>query len=130
MSGRLQKITHYALGGLLAFAAVNAFGGGYYAMSGAKGVPIEWLVGSLFQNYFIPGLILFFIVGGAFLVSAVAVFGRLRIARLTTFAAVVIVFIWLSVQVAIIGYVSWMQPVTACVALLILFLALIYLKKE
>ena len=115
---------------LLAFAALNAFGGGYYAMSGAKGVPIEWLGGSLFQNYFIPGLILFFIVGGAFLVSAVAVFGRLRIARLTTFAAVVIVFIWLSVQVAIIGYVSWMQPVTACVALLILFLALIYLKKE
>lgn len=130
MSGTLQTIMRYALGVLLAFAALNAFGGGYYAMSGAKGVPIEWLNGSLFQDYFIPGLILFFVIGGAFLVAAIAVFGRLPIARVATLAAVVFVFIWLGVQISIIGYVSWMQPVTACVALLILFLASLVLKQE
>ena len=130
MSGTLQTIMRYALGFLLAFAALNAFGGGYYAISGAKGVPIEWLNGSLFQDYFIPGLILFFLIGGAFLISAIAVFGRLRIARVATFTAVVIVFIWLGVQVAIIGYVSWMQPATACVSLLILFLASLLPKEE
>ncbi len=40
----------YALGALLAFAALNAFGGGYYAMSGAKDVPIDWLKGSPFEK--------------------------------------------------------------------------------
>lgn len=112
----------YTLGVLLAFAALNAFGGGYYAISGAPGVPTEWLNGSPFRSYYVPGLILFFVVGGAFLVAAIAVFVRLRIDRNATIIAVVIVFIWLAVQITIIGYVSWMQPVTAFVALVMLFL--------
>jgi len=33
------------------------------------------------------------------------------------------VYSWLAVQVSIIGYVSWMQPVTALVALIIFILA-------
>ena len=122
MSDNSQNIVRYTLGALLAFAALNAFGGGYYAISGAPGVPVEWLNGSPFRSYFIPGLILFFVVGGAFLVAAIAVFVRLRIERTATFIAVIIVLIWLTVQIAIIGYVSWMQPVTAFVTLLILFL--------
>jgi hypothetical protein len=32
-----------ALGLLLAFGALNAFAGGYYGLSGARGVPTEWL---------------------------------------------------------------------------------------
>lgn len=100
MTHRLETIIHYTLGMLLAFTALNAFWGGFYAMSGAEGVPIEWLNGSLFQDYLIPGLILFFVVGGAFLVAAIAVFSRSRIARPATLASVVIVFIWLGVQVS------------------------------
>ena len=122
MSMNSQAVVRYTLGLLLAFAALNAFGGGYYAISGAPGVPTEWLKGSPFRSYFIPGLILFFVVGGAFLVAAIAVFVRLRIERNATFIAVIIVFIWLAVQITIIGYVSWMQPVTTFVALVILFL--------
>ena len=87
-------------------------------------MPAEWLDGSPLQSYFIPGLILFFVVGGAFLVAAISVFVRLRIERSATFIAVAIVFIWLAVQITIIGYVSWMQPVTAFVAVVILFLGL------
>ena len=91
MSDNSQNIVRYTLGALLAFAALNAFGGGYYAISGAPGVPVEWLNGSPFRSYFIPGLILFFVVGGAFLVAAIAVFVRLRIERTATFIAVIIV---------------------------------------
>ena len=54
--------TRYSLGGLLAFGALNAFAGGYYGMSGAEDVPREWLEGSPFEDYFIPGLILFLVV--------------------------------------------------------------------
>ena len=46
------------LGGLLAFGALNAFGGGVYGLSGAEGVPLELLEGSPFKTYFVPSLIL------------------------------------------------------------------------
>jgi len=121
-----QKIIRNTLGVLLAFAALNAFGGGY---SGAKGVPPEWLNNSPFKSYFIPGLFLFFIVGGSFLTAAVLVFARSRHARRASILSVVIVYAWLAVQMLIIGYVSWMQPVTALTALLILLLAWISKSK-
>src|SRR5687768_13830790 len=50
---------------LLALVGVNALAGGYYAVSGAPGVPVEWLRGTPFQSYLIPGLILFCVVGGS-----------------------------------------------------------------
>jgi hypothetical protein len=113
----------YALGGLLAFGALNAFASGYYGLAGAKGVPTEWLEGSVFADYFVPSLILFGFVGGLFLVAAVAVFTCLRISRLAAFGAGVVVLGWIAAQVAIIGYVSWMQPTTTVAGLLVLILA-------
>ncbi|MGB5163131.1 MAG: hypothetical protein WBP10_19555 [Thermoanaerobaculia bacterium] len=115
----------YILAALLALIALNAFAGGFYGMSGAEGVPIEWLSGTPFSDYFIPSLILFVVVGGSSLVAAIAVLMRLRFARLLAFDAVVTLFIWLAVQVAIIGYVSWMQPTTATVGLLVLILTVL-----
>ena len=113
----------YALGGLLAFGALNAFAGGFYGMSGAEGVPIEWLAGSPFTTYFVPSLILFFVVGGSLLTAAIAVFWRWRRARVMALGAAAIVLGWLAVQLSIIGYVSWMQPVTAIGAVVVLALA-------
>ena len=44
-------------------------------------------------------------------------------ARWLAIGAGVIVLGWLAVQVAIIGYVSWMQPTTAIAGIMILALA-------
>jgi len=112
----------YSVGGLLVFGAVNAFGGGYYGLSGAKGVPTEWLKGSPFSDYFVPSLILLVVVGGSFMVAAMAVVTGLRIARLAALAAGIVVLGWLAVQLAIIGYVSWMQTTTAIAGVLVLVL--------
>ena len=109
--------------GLLAFGAVNAFAGGYYGMAGAEDVPKEWLEGSPFENYFIPGLVLFVVVGGSFLAAAIAVSARLPVARTVASAAGAIVLGWLVAETAIIGYVWWMQPATTIGGLLILLLA-------
>lgn len=117
------RFIRYALGGLLAFGALNAFAGGYYGLSGAKGVPLEWLEGSPFTSYFIPSLILFVALGGSFLLAAIAVFAGIRRARLAAFIVDAILFIWLGVEVAMIGYVSWMQPATAACGAAILLLA-------
>ena len=78
---------------------------------------------SSFGDYFIPSLFLFTVVGGSFLFAAIAVFSRFGIARVSAFAAGAIVLAWIGVQLAIIGYVSWMQPTTAIGGLLVLALA-------
>ena len=113
----------YSLAGLLAFGALNALGGGYYGLTGAVGVPTEWLEGSPFSDYFIPSLILLVVVGGSFVIAAIVVFAGLRIARVASLAAGLVVLGWLVAQVAIIGYVSWMQPTTAVAGVLVLVLS-------
>lgn len=117
------KAIRIALGVLLSFAALNAFGGGYYGLAGAEGVPVEWLEGTPFTDYTIPSLILLVVVGGAFLFAAVATFADARFARAAAAAAGIIVLGWIAVQVAMIGSVSWMQPATTIAGLLILVLA-------
>jgi len=112
----------YSLGGLLAFGALNAVAGSYYGLTGAVGVPTEWLEGSPFADYFVPSLILLVVVGGSFIVAAIAVFAGLRGDRFAVFVVAFIVLGWLTVQMSIIGYVSWMQPATAIADLLILIL--------
>lgn len=117
-----EKVVRFALGILLLVIAINAFGGGYYGMSGAKYVPLDWLKGSPFQNYFIPGLFLFVVIGGVNFFSSIAVFKKYKNAHKAAFFSGAILILWLVIQVAIIGYVSWMQPTVAIIALLILFL--------
>ncbi len=112
-----------ALGGLLAFGALNAFAGGYYGLTGAEDVPTEWLSGSPFKDYFIPSLFLVTVIGGSLLAATVAVFARLRRARVLAIGAGFMLLAWIVVQVAMIGYVSWMQPATAIGACLVLVLA-------
>jgi hypothetical protein len=115
-------VIRYLLGALLTFGAINAFAGGYYGLSGAKGVPLEWLEGSPFTDYFIPSLILLVVVGRAFSVAAIAVFMRSRLARVSAYAAGTVVLVWIGVQLAIIGYVSWMQPTTFLAGVFVLIL--------
>jgi hypothetical protein len=115
--------SRWILGSLLLLIALNAFGGGYYGMAGAPNVPTEWLEGSPFSSYFIPSLILAVVVGGSFLTASIAVFARARWRRVAVFVAVAVVIGWLTIQLAIIGYVSWMQPVTAIATVLVALLA-------
>ena len=117
------KLIRNTLGLLLILLAVNAFGGGYYGMAGAKDVPVEWLKGSPFRNYFIPGLILFVAIGGLALFTGIAVFCRHRLARKAAFICGAVVLFWIAIQVSIIGYVSWMQPATTIAAVAILLLS-------
>lgn len=107
-----SSVIRYPLGGRLAFGALNALAGGYYGLSGAEGVPTEWLEGSPFSDSTVPSLILFVVVGGSFMFAATAVFAGSRNARASALTAGTGVLVWIVVQVIIIGYVSWMQPAT------------------
>lgn len=130
MSASRPAAIRYALAGLLAFGALNAFAGGWYGLAGAEGVPPQWLDGSPFRSYVVPSLILLTVVGGSLFIAAIAVFARLRGGRLAAIGAGAIVLGWLTAQVAIIGYVSWMQPATAVAGLMVLVLARVLPKAE
>jgi hypothetical protein len=113
----------YVLGLLLAFGALNAFGGGSDGLSGARGVPVEWLAGSPFEDYFVPSVVLFVVVGGTLAFAALAVLAGFRVARRSGFIAGATVLGSIIVQMAIVGYVSWMQPATFIGGLAVLVLA-------
>ncbi len=119
-----ESFVYYALCVLLAVLSLNAFGGGYYGMTGAGQVPIEWLKNSPFHNYFIPGFILVIFVGGSALIAFIFVSLRHRMAHKAALACGVITLLWIATQLRIIGYVSWLQPVIALVGIFILLLTL------
>lgn len=118
-----MKATRAVLGTLLAFCALNALGGGYYGLSGAPGVPTDWLVGSPFRDYLLPSLILLSGVGGSHAFAAFCVFTKRPHARAAAIAAGLILLVWITAQVSIIGYVSWLQPFMGVLSLVILILA-------
>lgn len=108
---------------ILAAGAVNALAGGVYGLLGAKGIPRSWLDGSPFHDYFVPSLILVVVVGGALSAAAIAVWRGARNANVIATAAGVITIGWIVVQLAIIGFVSWLQPFVAVMGITILALA-------
>jgi hypothetical protein len=89
---------------------VNAFGGGFYGLNGAKAIPRAWLDGSPFHSFFIPSLFLFVVIGGGMLVATIVLLRRARVAPWVSLGMGVLLMLWIVVQVSIIGYVSWMQP--------------------
>lgn len=117
-------MTRVALVGLEAIVALNAFAGGYYGMSGAPSVPVAWLDGTPFEDYVVPGLILFVAVGGSMSAAALTgVFAGQRRASLAGSGAAVVLLGWIVVQVAMIGYVSFLQPLFFAIGLAIFALA-------
>jgi hypothetical protein len=70
----------------------------------------EWLQGSPFSNYRIPGLFLLFIIGPTNLLSAYAQLRRSPSAALLSFSSGAILLVWSTVQWLSIGYRHWSQP--------------------
>ena len=104
--------------------ALNAVAGAVYAFDGAKGVKREWLDGTPFNDYVIPGAILLVVVGGSLAAAATVLLRRVPNAWGFSVAAGAVVIGWLIVETLMIGLVSWMQPTTFAVGLLITGLAI------
>ena len=130
MDPRMERTNRYALGVILFFVALNAFGGSIYGLSGAKDIPRAWLEGSPFSSYFIPSLVLLLAIAIPFLVSGILVFKRHAwSARAAMFCATMLTG-WIGVQLSMIGYVSWLQPAMLAAAAIIFFLALLLRRHE
>ncbi len=87
---------------------VGAIGGGLALMIGPRGeiipLPLSALTGSPFSTYFIPGAILFAILGVVPLVAAVLTVRRSRVAPLFAVVVGAALIAWIAVEIAIVGY--------------------------
>ena len=88
--------------------SVGALAGGAALMLGPRGeimpLPLSALEGSPFDTYFVPGLILFGVLGLGSLAAALLVWLRHPLAPATTTVVGVVLLIWIAVEIAIIGY--------------------------
>jgi hypothetical protein len=124
--GRLLRVVTGVTTGCVGVGAVF---GGYGLLSDADGLGArrEWLAGSPFHDYTVPGTVLLGVIGGGMLLTAALILARRRVA---VHAAVVMAGVltgWGTVETAVIGYRGWPQLlllglfVVAPAALLILF---------
>jgi hypothetical protein len=119
----VRALARLALVGILVLVAVNAVGGGVYGLLGAEGVPAAWLEGSPFRSYVVPSLVLLVAVGGSHAAAAVLVHRRASGARRAAVAAGAILLVFIAVELATIGCVSWLQPTMALAAVATVLLA-------
>jgi hypothetical protein len=104
-------MTRIALIVLTLFVAVGAgFGGMALILEADLGLDPAWLDGTPFSSYVIPGFILLFVVGGSNLAAGLMLLFRHEQALLANFAAGAILMVWISVQIAMIGLTSPLQP--------------------
>lgn len=129
LAPRHPKAARIVLATVLGLVALNAFGGAYDGMAGAKGVPAEWLARTPFRSYFVPSLILFVFVGGSSLLGAIAVLGRSSLQLALASAAGLTMLGWIVIQVSIIGFVSFLQPLIAGAGVVVLSLTA-YLRDD
>ena len=102
---------------------VAAVGGGVYALTGAAAVPREYLQGTPFRSYFVPGLVLIIVVGGSMLLAATLLLIEASLARIVSLEAGVILIAWIGMQVSLIGYRHWLQPLMGILGLVIVVLS-------
>jgi len=69
---RMLRISGLALFVANAFVALTAVFGGITVAAGIDKFPADWLTGTVFSSYLIPGLVLCVVVGGSATVAAVA----------------------------------------------------------
>jgi hypothetical protein len=92
----------------LAFQGLSGVAGGFgliFDPSGALiGLPAEWLAGSPFDDYAIPGLVLLTLLGLAPLAVAHGVWRRRRWSWVGSLLVAAALLVWLAVEIAVIGY--------------------------
>ena len=131
----LSRIARAALA-LDILLSLGALGGGAALMLGPRGeilpLPLSALKGSPFDTYFVPGLILFSILGLGPLAAARLVWQRHRLAPLATCVVGVALLVWLAVEIAIVGYSGNppLQPLYLLLGAMITIVGLIWLTSQ
>jgi hypothetical protein len=137
-----QQATRNTLLAVEAFVAVTAFAGGFALILGAliPGLsiaitpPIDYLEGSPFSSYLVPGLVLAVVLGGIHSVAFVLLLRRRPSACFAAATAGYAALIWIFVQMMVIPF-SFLQAVyfiagTVELGLVMLLLGLLPIRRS
>lgn len=104
-------LSFYVLLTTVLFQGLSGLAGGFGLILDPTGsnlsIPVEWLDGSPFDSYFIPGLILFFGLGVFPTYVAYGIWSSRAWAWLSALLVGFMLIIWIAVEILVIGY----QPV-------------------
>ena len=118
---------------LLVVIGLGAIAGGITLVAGPNGEIIKMdpalLSGSVFENFLIPGIVLLTIIGIDSLLAAGFVWIRSHLHPYVVVWQGVMLAIWIGVQVAITGYLHWLQPLCFAIGLALIVLGLIELSR-
>ncbi len=92
------------------FVGVAAVAGGIGLAGGGSGLPERFLEGSIFSSYVVPGIALAALVGSTSLLAAFATWQHSNRAIEISALASSMLAGWFVVQLASVGFISWMQP--------------------
>lgn len=133
---RKRPVGLYLLMLVLLFQGLSGVAGGIGLISDPSGstikIPVEWLQGSPFNDYLIPGIILFTVLG----IFPLAVLFGLWIGRSWSWFAALLVglalIVWILVEILIIGYQPEppLQLIYGIVGVIILVLVLLPSVKK
>lgn len=111
--------------GLALFQLLIGFGallGGWMLITdptgGELGMSIAWLTGTPFANFLIPGIVLFTINGLGTLIASLCTFKSVRFSGEAAIALGMFMILWISIQVGLIGYMNFLQPLYFAVGIL------------
>jgi hypothetical protein len=114
---------------------VGAIFGGLALMVGPHGeilpLPVSALAGSPFASYFVPGAVLFTVLGLGSLGAVVLAWRRHPLAPFGAFAIGAVLLIWLSVEVAIVGYSNHppLQALYVGLGVVMISVALVWMRQ-
>ncbi len=115
------------------FEAASAFYGAVGLVVGFMGIPVSILAGTVFTDFTVPALILAVVVGGSALAAAVITayeFGPRHFDALASALAGCITVGWLTVEMTLIGIVSWAQVFWLVVGVVMIGLAALLWQAE
>jgi hypothetical protein len=93
------------------FVALTAVGGGIALVAKTDWFPLQWLEGTPFRSFLIPGLILAAFVGGSAAVATIAAILDSDAGALTSIVAGVIMMGWIAGQLHLLKQQSWLHAV-------------------
>lgn len=133
----LQRMTRRnlirATGGLELVVGLSALAGGFALLASPRGEALGMdpgmLEGTPFSDFFIPGLMLLVLIGLGGVGAFAAVLARWRYAPLASFALGLALTGWIAAQVALLGYLSLLQPLYFAAGLVIVGLSLRWMRS-
>ena len=117
------RVARWLLIGLELIIGASAVYGGVGLMLGGLGMPVEWLEGTPFDSWVLPGAFLLAVVSAPMLLAATGELAHRRWAYAASLAAGALQVGWILVQLAILQRYFFLQPVMAGAGVLVVGLA-------